>query len=213
MARQNSDRLLSHLSYEIYRSLLGEPWCLTCPSSSRSCPAIEPARVRRLNTARNKCQHYECRLSNEVPVCERTSGHDAAPFFVPRFLASASRVAPIPAATHAQTVIASAREDVPVLRRHCSMLIAPAPKAAIWSRPPAIMTSFRKWNIWFWSAKLLWNETAAATEKMANASGAGRIWQPRQKSSPPPSSTATATAKTSGGIGSPTAAIIAVVGP
>ena len=34
-----------------------------------------------------------------------------------------------------------------LLERRLSRLIAPAPKAAIWSRPPAIMTSLRKWII------------------------------------------------------------------
>jgi hypothetical protein len=52
-------------------------------------------------------------------------------------------------------------------------LVAP-PYAAIWSSPPAIITSFRKWIIWFWSAKLAWKETAVAKEKTASASAAGR---------------------------------------
>jgi hypothetical protein len=45
-----------------------------------------------------------------------------------------------------------------------SILSAPAPNATIWSSPPAIITFLRKWIIWFWSAKLLWNETAVASE-------------------------------------------------
>src|SRR4030095_1087759 len=55
------------------------------------------------------------------------------------------------------------------LLRRLSMLSAPAPNAAICRSPPAIMTFLRKWIISFWSAKLLWNETAAAREKAARA--------------------------------------------
>jgi hypothetical protein len=43
-----------------------------------------------------------------------------------------------------------------------SMLSAPAPNATICSGPPAIITFLRKWIIWFWSAKLLWNASAFA---------------------------------------------------
>ena len=50
-----------------------------------------------------------------------------------------------------------------------SMLSAPAPNATIWSSPPAIIMFLRKLIIWFWSAKLLWNETAVASENRARA--------------------------------------------
>jgi hypothetical protein len=60
-----------------------------------------------------------------------------------------------PARAWGQALIVAATDGAALLRRHCSMLTAPAPKAAIWSSPPAIITFFRKWIIWFWSVKLL----------------------------------------------------------
>jgi hypothetical protein len=78
---------------------------------------------------------------------------------------------PAPAALQAAT--AGLELSSQFLRR-LSMLITPAPKAAIWSSPPAIITFFRKWIIWFWSAKSPWNETAVASEKRASPSATGR---------------------------------------
>ena len=59
--------------------------------------------------------------------------------------------------------------EQPETQTHCSTLIAPGPKATIWSSPPAIITSFRKWIIWFWSANWLWNETATGAALYALA--------------------------------------------
>ena len=58
------------------------------------------------------------------------------------------------------------------------MLSAPAPNATICSSPPAIITFLRKWIIWFWSAKLLWNASAVARENSASAVAAVRVWKP-----------------------------------
>ena len=67
--------------------------------------------------------------------------------------------------------------------RRLSRLIAPAPKATIWSRPPAIITFLRKWIIWFWSAKLLWNDTAVAIAEhcQRNCDEAGLIARDQQE--------------------------------
>ena len=70
------------------------------------------------------------------------------------------------------------------------------------------MTFLRKWIIWFWSAKLLWNDTAVASENSTSAAATRRVRKPAISRMPPPSSTATATAKASGGKGNPTAPII-----
>src|SRR5438552_1857073 len=53
-------------------------------------------------------------------------------------------------------------------RRRLSRLNAPAPNATTCRRPPVIARFFMKWIIWFWSAKLLWNSTAAASVIVAN---------------------------------------------
>src|SRR6202007_2044763 len=65
------------------------------------------------------------------------------------------------AARALQAATAGLEWSSPLLRR-LSMLSAPAPNAAICRSPPAIITFLRKWIIWFWSAKLLWNETCAS---------------------------------------------------
>ena len=37
------------------------------------------------------------------------------------------------------------------------------------------MTFLRKWIIWFWSAKLLWNDTAVASENSTSAAATRRV--------------------------------------
>src|SRR6202021_223323 len=101
----------------------------------------------------------------------------------------------------------------PPFERRLSRLIAPAPKATIWSRPPAIITFLRKWIIWFWSAKLLWNVSAVTRENSASAVAAVRVWKPEARKRPPPNSTTTATARAKDGSGRRAAPILSVVGP
>jgi len=60
--------------------------------------------------------------------------------------------------------------------RRAFRLNRPAPKATICRRPPAIATFLKKWMNWFWSAKWLWNASAAAIENAASSAAATRAW-------------------------------------
>src|SRR6478735_6998545 len=62
MTRQNIDRLLSHPSYERYRSWLGEPWRLKCPGSCSG-----PAMFGSLPTEPNST--WPSPSSRSLPCC------------------------------------------------------------------------------------------------------------------------------------------------
>jgi len=84
---------------------------------------------------------------------------------------------------------------IPALRQ-LSMLSAPAPNAAIWRSPPAIITVLKEVNhLVLGLRKLLWKEIAAASEKIGQAIADEASLIASMRSAPPPSSTATAKAK------------------